>query len=256
MDVRVSADPAGDAARYIVDRLGRAIDESGSASLAVSGGSTAPALFAAMRDAASATGGHDPIEWDRIGVWQVDERIAPDGDADRNAGQLSELSGVVHPMPVNRLAGADADAGAVAGAEDVAAVAEYAAVLPARFDVVHLGLGDDGHTASWAPSPHPDVGRTLTTTDAVFTISAFNGRRRMTLGVDVVNAAGVRVVLVIGANKADAVGRWIDGHEQHRDRWIDETLPVAALEPVDTIVFLDHAAAGALRSADASEART
>lgn len=199
--------------------------DAGSAALAVSGGSTAPGLFHAMVGT--------ELAWDTIDVWQVDERVAPDGDQDRNAGQLAILPAAAHLMPVTE---SDLDAAAT----------EYGSSLPTRFDVVHLGLGDDGHTASWAPAPHPDVDRALASPDAVFTIAPFNGRRRMTLGVGVVNAARMRVVLVTGENKAAAVARWISGVESHGGAWVDTSLPVAALRAEGTIVFLDEAAAGSL----------
>ena len=80
----------------------------------------------------------------------------------------------------------------------------YAALLPDRFDVVHLGLGDDGHTASWPPGdPVIDDRR------AVALSGEYNGRVRMTLTVPVVNAARHRLVLATGAAKAAIVERWL-----------------------------------------------
>ncbi|WP_051062923.1 6-phosphogluconolactonase [Ilumatobacter nonamiensis] len=225
MDVRISSDPATDAARSVTDRLRQSEGDTGTAAIAVSGGSTAPGLFRAMSA--------NDLNWDAIEVWQVDERIAPDGDADRNAGQLAILPATAHVMPVTA---ADVDV----------AAADYAARLPPRFDVVHLGLGDDGHTASWAPEPHPDAQRAITSTEAVFTIGPFNGRRRMTLGVGVVNAARLRVVLVTGEEKAEAVARWVVGADRHGGAWVDPTLPIAAVRSEDTVVYLDAAAAGEL----------
>jgi len=235
MDIRVASDPAGAAAEYIADRLRRAIDDRGSATLAVSGGSTAPPLFAAMSRSGRPTADDGGILWGRVAVWQVDERVAPDGDPDRNAGQLAGLPAEAHLMPVNE-------------ADPAAAAQSYAASLPPRFDVVHLGLGDDGHTASWAPSPHPDAERALVTTDPVFVIGAFNGRSRMTLGVDVVNAADERVVLVVGSTKADAVARWVGAVARRGGGpgWVDVTLPIAAVQAERTVLFLDAPAAGGL----------
>ncbi len=233
MDVRVSTSPATAAAHHIATRLRVAIAERHSASLAVSGGGTAPALFAAL--AAEADFG-----WGAVSVWQVDERIAPDGHADRNATQLAVLPADRRPMPVT------------APDLDVASL-EYAATLPERFDVVHLGLGDDGHTASWAPAPHPDARRALTSSTPVFTIGDFNGRSRMTLGVDVVNRAGARIVLVTGAAKADVVARWVRGARRRGSAWIDESLPIAAIALDHTIVYLDPAAAAGLESSEFTE---
>ena len=233
MDVRVSTSPATAAAHHIATRLRIAVAERHSAALAVSGGSTAPGLFAALAAEAE-------VGWGAVSVWQVDERIAPDGHEDRNANQLAALPANLHPMPVT-------------GPDLEAAAADYAATLPARFDTVHLGLGGDGHTASWAPAPHPDATRALASSAPVFTIGEFNGNARMTLGVDVVNNAEARIVLVTGEAKAEVVARWVRGARRRGAPWIDPTLPVAALELEHTIVYLDPAAASALGPAEFTE---
>ena len=233
MDVRVSSNPASAAAHHIATLLRIAIAERHSATLAVSGGSTAPPLFTGLA-------GEVEVAWSAVSAWQVDERIAPDGDDDRNAGQVSSLPVDFHPMPVTA---PDLDV----------AVRDYASTLPERFDVVHLGLGDDGHTASWAPAPHADASRVLTSRDPVFTIGKFNGRDRMTLGVDVVNRAAARIVLVTGGAKADAVARWVRGARRRGSSWIDATLPIAAVELDHTIVYLDRAAAAGLAPSEFSE---
>jgi 6-phosphogluconolactonase/glucosamine-6-phosphate isomerase/deaminase len=211
MDVRVSDRPSADAALWLARRLRAAIRRRGTASVAVSGGSTAPLLFAALlaRD----------VPWEAITVWQVDERIAPDGHDDRNIGQLAVLPCAIRPMPVTSR---DLRAGA----------RRYAAGLPERFDVVHLGLGTDGHTASWPPGdPVVDSERLVEVT------GAFNGRRRMTLTPVVVSTARSRLVLATGAGKAGMVERWISG---------DPTIPVDRVRRTDTAVFLDRAAAARL----------
>lgn len=226
MLIKVSDDPAQAAARFIAARVSRALGDVGKASLAVSGGSTAPSLFAGL----SQFDLPDGQSWDQVDVWQVDERVAPDGHGDRNAGQLDALAATRHLMPVTD--------------EDLAgAAARYGESLPDVFDVVHLGLGDDGHTASWAPVPHPGALTSLASSEPVFAISEFNGRERMTLGPVVVNTARSRVVLATGANKAEVVATWVRGNQARGAAWLDADLPIAAVEPMGTVLFLDHAAA-------------
>jgi len=152
------------------------------------------------------------VPWKHVGVWQVDERVAPDGDPDRNANQLAALPGKHRLMPVT--------------ANDLAAACRrYARALPGRFDVVHLGMGDDGHTASWVPDD-PVIDRA----EPVALSGVYQGRIRMTLTPPVVNGARARLILTFGAGKAAALRSW-DG-------------PVSRVKRTATVVFADHAAAG------------
>lgn len=161
----------------------------------------------------------DEVPWSAVTVWQVDERIAPDGHAARNANQLTCLPCEVRVMPVTA---ADLRAGA----------RRYAASLPERFDIVHLGLGSDGHTASWPP-----VDRAVERSDRpVELVPVFNDWRRMTLTRSVVNGARSRVVLATGAAKRPVVERWFLD---------DRDLPISAVRRSATWVFLDAAAAPA-----------
>lgn len=205
----MSDDPAVPAAAWMARRLRDAVRRRGAASLALSGGSTAPALIASLTT-------HD-VPWASVAVWQVDERVVPDGDAARNASQLAPLPCDVHPMPVT--------------ARDLRAAARrYAASLPERFDVVHLGLGDDGHTASWPPG-RPEV---VTSERPVELVAAFNGFDRMTLTGRVVDAARSRLVFTVGGSKRPMVERWLLG---------DRSLPIGAVRRTGTIAFCDPAAA-------------
>jgi 6-phosphogluconolactonase len=212
--VLVDDDPAARAAREVATHLADAVEQRGRASLAVSGGSTGPRLLSVLATA--------DLPWDDIGIWQVDERVAPDGDPDRNAAQLAGVPGAVHLMPVT--------------APDVERAADaYAAELPDRFDVVHLGMGADGHTASWPPGdPVIDSARRVDLS------REYQGRVRMTLTPPVVDAARSRVVLVTGADKAATVARWLEG------RGAD--LPIARVPAAGTVVVLDPAASSALRA--------
>jgi 6-phosphogluconolactonase/glucosamine-6-phosphate isomerase/deaminase len=209
MDLRVSDEPAVAAARSIARRLQDAHRRRGAATLALSGGSTAPAMIDALLGAR--------VPWEGVTVWQVDERVAPDGHPDRNAVQLRGLPCAVRLMPVT--------------APDLrAAAARYARSLPDRFDVIHLGVGDDGHTASWPPGNHC----VLASDRLVEVVAPFNGRERMTLTPRVVNAARARLVLATGAAKRPVITRWLGG---------DPSLPVTTVRRTATTVVLDPAAA-------------
>jgi 6-phosphogluconolactonase len=187
------------AAGRIAGWLGAAIDERGAAHLAVSGGTTPGPMLRAL----STLG----VAWSQVHVWQVDERVAPEGSAQRNlTGLRSDLlsrvrlpAAQVHAMPV--------------GAADVEAAARsYGDALQGAcggvLDVVHLGLGDDGHTASWPPrSP---VLRERTAPVAV--TSPFHGVARMTLTPVAVNRARDVLFLVTGVDKAQVVAQLLGGN--------------------------------------------
>lgn len=213
VQLEVVPEPATRAAARVARRLRDAARRRGAATLAVSGGGTAPPMF----DALAAL----DVPWHLVDVWQVDERVAPDGDDARNAGQLTGLAARarVRPMPVT-------------STDLRAAARRYAASLPERFDVVHLGLGSDGHTASWPPG-RPEI---ADSDRAVELVEMFNGWPRMTLTRRVVNAARARVVLTTGASKRPMVERWLLD---------DRSLPISSVRRSQTWVILDDAAAPA-----------
>ncbi len=200
------------AAHRIGFRLRDAVRRRGSASLALSGGSTAPPMIEALVAEA--------VPWAEVAIWQVDERTAPDGHSARNANQLAPFEALpcrVRTMPVT--------------AGDLRAAARrYGAGLPKRFDVVHLGLGDDGHTASWPPD-RPEVADSERPVELV---EMFNGWPRMTLTAHVVNGARCRVVLTTGPAKRPMVEQWLSGAGD---------LPIAGVRRRSTWVFLDPDAA-------------
>lgn len=212
MEIRVGAEPATLAATWVARRIRDSVRRRDSSTIALSGGSTAPAMIATLLEA--------DLPWDAVGVWQVDERVAPDGDPARNAEQLAgiaERGGRVRLMPVT-------------AADQRAAARRYAATLPDVFDIVHLGIGSDGHTASWPPGNDGlrDSER------SVETVETFNGWERMTITRRVVNHARSRVVLATGASKRPVVERWLLG---------DRALPVTGVLRTRTWVFLDPDAA-------------
>jgi 6-phosphogluconolactonase len=182
------------AAEEVAEQIRQAVAARGVAHVAFSGGDSPIPMFESLA-------GTD-LPWSRVHVYQVDERVAPDGHDDRNAEGLRAAllqrvpvpDGQVHLMPVT--------------AHDLAAAAaDYAALLPDAFDVVHLGLGDDGHTASWPPG-HPVVEET---DRAVEVVGPFNGRLRMTLTPPGV-ARGRRIVWLIGSEaRASTLERLLAG---------------------------------------------
>ncbi|MCZ7590236.1 MAG: 6-phosphogluconolactonase [Gaiella sp.] len=200
-------------AEVVAEAAADAIAARGRFTFAVSGGRTPLAMFAALRET---------LRWERIAVFQVDERVAPEGDLDRNLTHLLEslppgAAAGVHPMPV--------------GADDLeAAAAAYAAGLPEAFDLVHLGLGADGHTASLVPGdPVLDVAAR----DVAVT-GAYEGRRRMTLTYPVLNRARRVLWLVTGADKAEALRRLRAG---------DRSIPGGRVARERALVVADVAAA-------------
>ena len=208
--------------RHVIDAADAALDERGRCVLAVSGGSTPLRLFDELT--------HRPLPWRSIHIFQVDERVAPAGHRDRNlSGLMQHLvdrvpipDTNVHPMPVE--------------ASDLeAAAADYAAEL-AEFtggegvvDLVHLGVGEDGHTASWPPGdPVVDV----TDSDAAV-VGPFNGYRRMTLTPPAVNRARQILWLIDGAAKARALARLLEG---------DPGIPASRVRRADAVVLASAAA--------------
>jgi 6-phosphogluconolactonase len=203
------------AALWVADRLWAAISQRGQATLAVSGGSTPQAMFEALAGLS--------LPWAHVSIWQVDERLAPDGSPDRNAGQLRAFAGTgaaMHLMPVT--------------ADDLtSAAATYAASLPPAFDVIHLGLGEDGHTASWPPGDP-----VISTRELVALVGPFKGLLRLTLTPPVVRAAHHVLFLVAGQAKAEMLGRLLEG---------DDSIPACAVRRVGTTILTDVTGAAAPR---------
>ena len=193
-----------------------AVAERGAFALAVSGGRTPLAMFARL--------GAEDVPWDRTGIWQADERVAPDGDPDRNATELlaglpAEARDAVRPMPVTE-------------ADLERAAASYASELPETFDLVHLGLGDDGHTASLVPG---DPALAVTDRDVVVT-GDYRGHRRMTLTLPVLDRSRLVLWIVTGSDKAEVLPSLLEG---------DPAIPAGRVRAEHQLVVADEAAADA-----------
>jgi len=198
------------AAGVIGDALRDAADHHGSASFAVSGGRTPGRVFRALAD--------ETIPWTHVEIFQVDERVAPPGDDARNRTGLTEalldrVPARFHAMPVE--------------ADDLVAAADrYATELPHPFDVVHLGLGDDGHTASLVPG---DVAVTLDDRDVTVT-GPYRGHRRMTLTRSALDRARLIVWIVAGTEKAGVIKRLLTG---------DPTIPAGLISQERAVLITD-----------------
>jgi 6-phosphogluconolactonase len=193
-------------------------------SFAVSGGHTP---WVMLKDLAT-----QDVPWPRVHVFQVDERVAPEGDADRNLTHLREslLQRVplrpdqIHAMPVEL---PDLES---AAAQYSLALQEIAGAPPV-LDLVHLGLGPDGHTASLVPGDpilgvmNADVGVTAT----------YEGRRRMSLTYPAINRARKVLWIVTGREKVEMLGRLRRG---------DASIPAGRVQRDAALVLADRAAAG------------
>jgi 6-phosphogluconolactonase len=203
---------AAAAAAFVEECARDAIEDHGHFSLAVSGGRTPWAMFEAMRTA--------DLPWPAIDVFQVDERIVPRGDPDRNLTHLEAAlpdGPILHPMPVED--------------DDLDGAAErYAAALPERFDLIHLGLGADGHTASLVPGDP-----ILHVTDRLVAITRpYMGERRMTMTYPALERAVNVMWLVEGTDKGPGLKRLLAR---------DQSIPAARVVAPSQVVFADRGAA-------------
>ncbi len=167
----------------------------------------------------------EEMPWEASMLFQVDERVAPAGDPARNLTHIvlalpPGLQGGLRPMPVGN---ADLDRAAAA----------YAAELADPLDLVHLGLGADGHTASLVPG---DAVLEVSDRRVAPTAGEYQGHRRMTLTYPAIDTARRVLWLVSGAGKRDAVERL-----RRRDR----AIPAGRVAAADSVLVADAAALGA-----------
>ena len=229
IQVHSDADTAAAAgAKFIAAQAREAVAARGRFVMAVSGGRVPWQMFRLLAN--------EQMPWKDVHVVQVDERVAPAGDQDRNLTHLQESllsrvplpSGQFHAMPV--------------GENDLeAAAASYASLLrqiagsPPVLDLVHLGLGPDGHTASLIPGdPVVDV----IDRDVAVT-GVYQKRRRMTLTYPVLTRARCILFLVTGAEKVEILRRLVSG---------DTSIPAGRIRRDVALVLADRAAASNISS--------
>ena len=232
MKIEILADDdavAKAAAGVIAADARAAVAARGIFTLAVSGGKTP---WAMLKDLAS-----EEVPWSQVHVFQIDERIAPEGDPDRNLTHLHEsLLGNapipkenIHAMPVNAV-------DPVEGAKEYQALLTEICGNPPTLDMAHLGLGPDGHTASLLPN---DPVLTVTDRDVALTdpVHLYQNRRRMTLTYPMINRSRKIKWLATGAAKVPMIVRLRDA---------DSGIPGGRIAQENALLLTDTAAAAGL----------
>ncbi len=199
-------------AAFVAERARLAVASKGVFSFAVSGGHTPWRMFTELASC--------EMPWTHTVIYQVDERVAPEGDPERNLTNLHASLGMAEPL-VEKMPVDD---------EDLDAAAErYGALLPARLDLVHLGLGADGHTASLLPGdPALDV------TDRLIALTAiYQGHRRMTMTYPALARADQVLWLVAGDDKREPLSMLLRS---------DPSIPAGRVEASRSLIMADRAA--------------
>jgi len=227
MEIRIFADAdavAAEAARLIAAEARAAVASRGRFVMAVSGGRTPWQMLRALAD--------EDVPWAGVHVVQVDERIAPAGDPDRNLTHLRESLLEHAPLPADHIYAMpveEADLGEAAG--NYARLLEQIAGTPPVLDLAHLGLGPDGHTASLIPG---DPVLKVADRDVALT-GVYMKRRRMTLTYPMLNRSRRLLWLVTGTEKVTMLPRL---------RAADASIPAGRVRQDRALVLADRAATG------------
>jgi 6-phosphogluconolactonase len=227
MRIEVLADAdavARKAAASIAKEARDAVAARGRFVMAVSGGHTPWVMLRALAE--------QDVPWKNVHIFQVDERVAPEGHADRNLTHLRASLLEHAPLPAQQIYAMPVEL-----PDLQSAAATYAAELeritgaPPVLDLVHLGLGPDGHTASLVPGdPVLDV----TDRDVAVT-GAYQGRNRLTLTYPVINRARLILWLVTGSEKVPMYERLLTA---------DQSIPAGRVLQKNAVLLADSAAAG------------
>jgi 6-phosphogluconolactonase len=215
---------AREAAKFIAAEARAAVAIRGRFIVAVSGGHTPWQMLRALAD--------EEIPWRSVHVVQVDERIAPTGDPDRNLTHLRKSLLEHAPLPAEQIYAMPVDEADIdAAARSYARSLQEIASTPPVLDLAHLGLGPDGHTASLVPNDP-----VLKVTDRNVALTGpYQNRRRMTLTYPMLNRSRRILWVVTGTDKVAALARLRDG---------DLTIPAGRIQRTDALILADRAAAG------------
>jgi len=220
IETKIFADADG-ASRYAAEAVAAAgqdaVEARGEFDLALSGGKTPWAMIGLL-------GEMEGMPWEEAHIFQVDERVAPPGDDARNLTHLVQMLSIDHqaalrPMPVTSR---DLELSA----------AEYEVHVPERLDLVHLGLGPDGHTASLVPD---DSVLEVEDRRVAMTGAPYQGHLRMTLTYPALAAARQILWLVLGEAGREPLAKLLAG---------DRSIPAGRVENDNMLLVCDEAAAG------------
>jgi 6-phosphogluconolactonase len=215
---------ANEAAKFIATEARAAVAARGKFIIAVSGGKTP---WQMLRDLAG-----EEVPWANVHVFQVDERIAPAGDPDRNLTHLRESLLSHAPLPAKQIYAMPVEEKDLeSAAKSYAATLEKIAGEPPVLDLAHLGLGPDGHTASLIPRD-----KVLEVTDADVALTGiYQNRRRMTLTYPMLNRSRKILWLATGAEKVEMLARLLKN---------DVSIPAGRISSENALVLADRLAAG------------
>jgi len=214
---------AQEAARFIAAEARAAVIARGRFVMAVSGGHTPWQMLRALA--------REDVPWKNLHVAQVDERIAPAGDPDRNLTHLRESLLEHAPLPAGQIHAMPVEDGDIEGAaQSYSQTLQQLSGTPPVLDLAHLGLGPDGHTASLVPN---DPVLNVTDREVALT-GVYMKRRRMTLTYPTLNRARRVLWVVTGAEKVGMLPRLLSA---------DASIPAGRVRQEQALVLADRAAA-------------
>jgi 6-phosphogluconolactonase len=217
---------AKEAAKLIAAKARAAVAARGRFVMAVSGGHTPWQMLRVLANEA--------VPWESVHVVQVDERIAPAGNPDRNLTHLQESLLEHAPLPAEQIYAMPVEEPDLeSAARNYARTLQEIAGTPPVLDLAHLGLGPDGHTASLVPD---DPVLKINDRDVALT-GIYQNHRRMTLTYPMLNRSRQILWLVTGAGKAGMLARLRDG---------DVSIPAGRIRREEALVIADRAALGEL----------
>jgi 6-phosphogluconolactonase len=210
---------AEEAALHIAQAARKAIFDHGRFTMAISGGRTPWQMLKRLTK--------EKLSWEKIFIFQVDERVAPDGHPDRNLTQLFQAlegSGLMTRINIFHM---HVTAENLDEACDDYVKTIHEVTENGQFDLVHLGMGTDGHTASLIPD---DAVCAISDRDVAITENPYQGRIRMTLTYPLIDRAKEILWVITGQEKQQMFERFLSG---------DETIPAGVVDKNKALVFTD-----------------